>query len=565
MSSQKLLAKNSIFTASLLSLAVMSASAHAEVTKRFIVKYPSASEMSTLAEQGFNPQAARQQALQQQGVQYQRAMMLEDYHVVTVSADNEQELEQRLAQLADSPAIVSVEEDRMLRTFFAPNDPLYQDQWHYFDPQAGINLPNAWERATGKGVTVAVLDTGYLPHEDLLGNILPGYDMISDEFVSVDGDGRDADATDPGDHMKQGECGNDYPPFDYSSSWHGTHVAGTVAAMGNNGVGVTGVAFDAQVVPVRVLGKCGGYTSDIADGIVWAAGGTVEGVPANRHPAQVINMSLGGGGNCQDITQQAINFARSKGTSVVVAAGNSNADAGNFTPSNCDGVINVAATNINAAKASYSNFGDVVDVAAPGGEWEIRNDPNGVLSTDNSGATLAEDDAYLTKPGTSMAAPHVAGVAALMYQKKPEITPDELEQLLVENTNPLTDNCVGCGSGIVDADAALAALDDDPVVEPGGVEVAVPDNFGFRPLTWSTTITVPAGMSVLDVAMDKDAFFALGRGKMTVSNADGSSCTADIKFSKGSCSIGAPAEGEWTVTFEAKGWNSNLVVKANWK
>jgi serine protease len=564
MSSQKLLSKNSIFTASLLSLAVMSASAQAEVTKRYIVKYPSASEMSTLAEQGFNPQAAREQALQQQGVKYQRAMMLEDYHVVTVSADNEQELEQRLTELADSPAIVSVEEDRMMRAFFEPNDPMYKDQWHYFNPEGGINMPAAWERATGKGVKVAVLDTGYRPHEDLIDNILPGYDMISDEFVSVDGDGRDGDATDPGDHMAKGECGDDYPPQDYPSSWHGTHVAGTVAAVGNNDMGVTGVAFNAQVVPVRVLGKCGGYTSDIADGIVWASGGTVEGVPENRNPVQVINMSLGGGGACQDITQQAINFARSKGTTVVVAAGNSQSDADNFSPGNCDGVVNVAANNIAGATAWYSNTGDSVDVTAPGGEWSIVNDPNGVLSTDDSGETAAEADAYLTKQGTSMAAPHIAGVAALMYEKKPGITPDEVEAALTDsgNVKPLTDNCVGCGAGIVDADQVLQSLDP---AEPGSVEVAVPNNFGFKPLTWSTTISVPADMQTLEVAMDKSAFIALGRGKMTVSNENGSSCTADIKFSQGSCSIGAPAEGEWTVTFEAKGWNSNLVVKANWK
>ena len=566
MSSKKLITKNSVFAVSVLSMAIMSASAQAELTKRYIVKYPSASQMSTMSEQGFNVQAEQQQLLQQQGVEYQRAMTLQDYHVITVSADNEQQLQQRVSELADSKALLSIEEDRVMRAFFTPNDPLYADQWHYFDQQGGINLPNAWERATGKGVTVAVLDTGYRPHEDLMGNILPGYDMISDEFVSVDGDGRDDDATDPGDHMLKGECGDDYPPRDYPSSWHGTHVAGTVAAVGNNEMGVTGVAFNAQVVPVRVLGKCGGYTSDIADGIVWAAGGEVKDLPVNRHPAQVINMSLGGGGACGDVTQQAINFARSKGTTIVVAAGNSQSNANDFSPGNCDGVVNVAANNIDGATAWYSNTGDAVDVTAPGGEWSIVNDPNGVLSTDDSGETAAEADAYLTKQGTSMAAPHIAGVVALMHEVQPGISPDEVEKALThsDNVNALTDNCVGCGAGIVDADKVLASLDDGSG-EPGSVDVAIPNNFKFKPLSWSTTITVPAGMSVLDVAIDKSAFIALGRGSMTVSHENGSSCTADIQFSKGNCSIGAPAEGEWTVSFEAVGWNSNLVVKASWK
>ncbi|ASP40987.1 peptidase S8 [Bacterioplanes sanyensis] len=540
----------------------MSASAQAELSKRFIVKYPSANQMSTLSEQGFNVQAEQQRLLQQQGIEYQRSMMMADYHVITVSADNEQQLQQRIDEISNSNAVVSIEEDRMMRAFFTPNDPRYADQWHYFDQQAGINLPAAWQQATGDGVTVAVLDTGYLPHEDLMANILPGYDMISDEFVSVDGDGRDGDATDPGDFMAKGECGDDYPPQDYPSSWHGTHVAGTVAAVTDNGVGVAGVAFNAKVVPVRVLGKCGGYTSDIADGIVWAAGGTVEGIPANRHPAQVINMSLGGGGACGDITQQAINFARSKGTTVVVAAGNSQSNADNFTPGNCDGVINVAANNINAGTAWYSNTGTTVDVTAPGGEWSIVNDPNGVLSTDNAGEQGAEADAYLTKQGTSMAAPHVAGVAALMYEKKPDITPDELEQALMDTTKAMTDNCVGCGTGIVDADAALSSLDDDPVGEPGSVTENITNGFYA---TWSTTVTVPAGMSALEVAVDKTQFFALGRGELTVSHSNGSSCTADITYSKGSCSIGAPAEGEWTVTFKAIGWNSNLKMIASWK
>src|SRR5690606_7514122 len=133
-----------------------------------------------------------------------------------------------------------------------------------------------------------------------------------------------------------GECGGGYPPQDSGSSWHGTHVAGTIAAVTNNGIGVAGVAYNAKVVPVRVLGKCGGLTSDIADAIVWASGGSVTGVPSNPYPADVINMSLGGGGSCSSTTQAAINTARSNGTVVVVAAGNENTNASNSNPANCN-------------------------------------------------------------------------------------------------------------------------------------------------------------------------------------------------------------------------------------
>ena len=285
----------------------------------------------------------------------------------------------RLAQdiAASDPNVEYAEPDRIMRKTFTPNDSRYNEQWHYFEAAGGINAPAAWDKSTGSGVVVGVVDTGYRPHADLVANILPGYDFISDTFVANDGNGRDSDASDPGDWINAGECGPGDPAAFESSSWHGTHVSGTIAAVTNNANGVAGIAFNAKVVPARVLGKCGGFTSDIADAIVWVTGGTVSGVPANANPAKVVSISLGGTGACDTTTQNAINSARSRGASVIVAAGNSNANASNFSPANCTGVVTVAAVGRNGGKASYSNFGATVEVAAPGGSGGA----NSVLST----------------------------------------------------------------------------------------------------------------------------------------------------------------------------------------
>jgi len=297
---------------------------------------------------------------------------------------------------------------------------------------------------------VAVIDTGYRPHADLSGQILAGYDFISDATIANDGGGRDSDASDPGDWTAAGECGAGEPAS--NSSWHGTHVAGTIAALTNNGSGVAGVAFGAKVVPVRVLGKCGGYTSDIADGIIWASGGTVSGVPNIAARAQVINMSLGGGGACDTTTQNAINGARSRGTVVVVAAGNEAQNASNSSPANCSGVITVAATNRSGGRASYSNYGTIVDVAAPGGDSGAA-----ILSTLNAGTKGPGADSYAGYMGTSMATPHVAGVVALMLAKNAALTPDEVEARLKSSVRAFPASCSGCGAGIVNASAAVDA------------------------------------------------------------------------------------------------------------
>jgi serine protease len=219
---------------------------------------------------------------------------------------------------------------------------------------------------------------------------------------------------------------------------------------------VAGVAFGAKVVPIRALGRCGGLLSDIADAIIWGSGGTVAGVPANTNPARVLNLSLGGGGRCSATMQAAVNSARSRNTTVVVAAGNSNANASNSTPANCSGVVTVAAVGRNGGKASYSNFGTIVDVAAPGGDFR-GSSANGVLSTLNSGATTPGADAFAFYQGTSMATPHVAGTVALMLSRNPALTPTTVEQKLRATARAFPATCNQCGTGIVNARAAVVS------------------------------------------------------------------------------------------------------------
>jgi len=343
-----------------------------------------------------------------------------------------------------------------------PNDPSYALQWHYWnngngpgESPGGINLPKAWDSGTGNpSVTVAVIDTGILPaHPDIAGspNLGPGYDMISNTFIANDGDGRDADPTDPGDAVAANECFQGSPAR--PNSWHGSHVAGTVGVgHSNNGSGVAGVSWQLRLLPVRVLGKCGGTTADINDAIRWAAGLPVPGVPANVNPARVLNLSLGGSGACSQSpsTQSAVDDAVAAGATVVVAAGNSAQDAANFTPASCDQVMTVAASDYRGHLVSrYSNFGATVEIMAPGGDVQRDDDgdgnPDGVLSTIDGG--------YAFYNGTSMAAPHVVGVAALMLAEEPALTPAEVLARIQAQALPrsATECPRPCGAGLLNA------------------------------------------------------------------------------------------------------------------
>ena len=381
------------------------------------------------------------------------------------------EAETLMRQLAADPNVEYVEVDRLLQAVLTPNDPRYAEQWGYQDSDAGIRADEAWDSATGSGVVVAVLDTGITVHSDLNGNVIAGFDFVSDAAAARDGDGRDSNPADQGDWYNAGECGQ---PVGSSSSWHGTHVAGTVAALTNNAVGVAGTAFNARIQPVRVLAKCGGSISDIADAITWASGGTVSGAPANANPAEVINLSLGGGGSCSATMQTAINGAVGRGTTLAIAAGNSNGNTANFTPANCNNVIAVASITSTGQRSSFSNYGALIDIAAPG---------SSILSTLNAGTTTPGAESYATYSGTSMAAPHVAGVIALLQSvSATPKTPAQVESIVKANFRPfpVTPTQV-IGPGILDAKAVVDAA--------GGIPGNVPPSANFSFTTSGLTAT----------------------------------------------------------------------------
>jgi serine protease len=359
--------------------------------------------------------------------------------------------EQSDVEYAQPNWIKRIEED--------PNDTNYKRQWHYHNNDkapGGINLPKMWEITKGKrDIVVAVIDTGIFgKHADISGsnNVVKGYDMITDPEIANDGDGRDSDATDPGDAVKANEC---YPGSpETSASWHGTHVAGTIGVVKtDNKKGVAGINWQVSVQPIRVLGKCGGTTADINDAIRWAAGLDVPGVPKNSSPARVINMSLGGGAPCSEdpATQSAIRDAVAAGVTVVVAAGNEAIDASEVSPASCEEVITVAASDFRGHLVTrYSNFGETIEIMAPGGD--VQRDDNNDGKPDGISSTVKGGYAYYN--GTSMAAPHVAGVVALLLAAEPDLQqPAQVLARLQHDAIPRnTTQCPKpCGAGLLSA------------------------------------------------------------------------------------------------------------------
>ena len=403
--------------------------------------------------------------------------------VVTLSSKlTAEQAEKYMAALSSNPSVASVEPDLLRRSnarargaatskvaqvakaaqasdqVVAPNDTLYPQQWNLHGTK-GLAAPEAWKTTQGAGVTVAVIDSGIVKHPDLDANVLPGYDFITEPSIARDGNGRDSDPTDQGNWEEAGVCDADSEASE--SNWHGTHVAGSIAAIMNNKRGIVGVAPNSKILPVRALGMCGGYDSDIADAMVWAAGGTVEGVPANSNPAKIINLSLGGEGTCPATYSKAIAEVNKRGAILVVAAGNDGQDTSKVAPANCGGSIVVGATDQEGKRSDFSNYGKLVDVSAPG---------SSIMSTVDLGTTVSKGAGYTEYDGTSMAAPQVAGVIALMKSVDPSLTAERAKQILKQSSKPLTCDVNACGSGIVNAASALAMVqgkkDPNPQVKP---------------------------------------------------------------------------------------------------
>lgn len=531
--------------------------AAAPATDRIIVKFRDNTPMATASSL---PQAVLDEASLTAGAELQHVRRLStgaQLLRLDMRTDST-ELAEIIGRLQQDPDVEYVEPDLLMQPMTTADLEMYYFQWNHFEPTGGLNVPAAWDITQGEGAVVGVIDTGYTQNTDLLDKLLPGYDMISIPQAARDGDGRDSDASDKGDWQEEvSDCDAGTPvvnvddpwinsvltppPPARGSSWHGNYMAGMVTATANNGRGLIGVAHKAKVVPVRALGHCGGYTSDIADAIIWGAGGAVGDAPANTNPAQVLALGIGANGSCGPTTQSAIDSARALGATVVVAAGNDNSSLGNTTPANCDGVVTVGATDRTGSRAWYSNYGSPVDVSAPGGD-NSTDFYSAVISIGNPGTRSPDRlsrDRYSFKQGTSVAAAHVAGVAALLYAKNPNLTPTQVEAILKDTARSFPVPCQQCGSGIVDAAAAVAAAGEGqlPFELANGVAVdGLRDFETQRELHFS--LEVPVGVSDLRFQIsggngDADLYMQFG-SPPTTSSYD---CRPNLAGNNETCSI----------------------------
>jgi serine protease len=372
-------------------------------------------------------------------------------HLLRVTPHSGANTAQTLAQLRTDPEIEYAEIDERRHPLNTPNDSLFNDQWYLQATQpAAVNAVTAWDVTAGSaGLVIADLDTGVrFDHPDLRNStanrLLPGYNMISDVAVSNNGAGRGPDASDPGDWVTAA----DVKTSQFSgctvanSSWHGTRTAGILGAITNNDEGIAGLTWQGWIEPVRVLGKCGGYDSDILAAMAWAAGMSVSGVPPNPYPARIVNMSLGAVASCPATYQQMVDELIAVGVLVVVAAGNEGGPVD--APANCIGVAAVAGLREVGTKVGYSSLGPEVTLSAPAGN--CVNTAAGqpclfsIVTTTNSGATVPASNTYTDEynfnVGTSFSAPIVSGIAGLMLAVNGNLTPDQLIARLQSAAQP---------------------------------------------------------------------------------------------------------------------------------
>ena len=477
-------------------------------TDRIIVKLRSAYRDASLRNQPVRVMAAdRANALSVTAGIALRAVrpMSDDAQVVALPNAMRNEAVQRVVdRLRLDPTVEYAYVDTREQLMAIPNDPLFSQQTHLQAPgvaplAASVNAPGAWDITTGTATAVvAIVDGGVrFDHPDLSGRLLAGYDFVSADCTpgssgctaatqfstANDGDGRDADPTDPGDWVSSTDVATN-PVLSgcttEDSSWHGTHIAGIIGAAGNNALGVTGLNWSANMLPVRVSGKCGAYRSDVVDGMRWAAGLAVPNVPTNTRPAKIINISLGSSGTCVGSAyNQAVIDVLATGAIIVAAAGNE--DAGVILPASCTGVISVGAVRGDGTRAVYSNSGANLTIMAPGGDFTSATNDR-IASTNNAGRTTpvayTSSGYYVAEAGTSFSTPIVSGVVSLMLSANPNLTATQVIDVLrstaraftsvagygtcvpggsnnANNSTPCNCTTAACGAGYVDASAAV--------------------------------------------------------------------------------------------------------------
>ena len=488
-------------------------------------------------------------------------------HAVQIQAASGDSLATTLAKLKADPDVEFAEADERRYPHALPTDPLFTGQWYLQNAQpAAIDAVTAWDTTTGRSdIVIAEIDTGIrYDHPDLrtstVDRLLPGYDFVSDVNVANDGDGRDADPSDPGDWVTTADAAT--ATFTgctvENSSWHGTRVAGILGAIANNAVGITGITWQGKILPVRALGKCGGFDSDILDGMRWAAGLHVTNAPDNPHPAQVINMSLGGTGPCSASEQTVVNELVAKGVVIVVSAGNEGGPVD--SPANCAGVAGVAGLRNIGTKVGFSSLGPEVAVSSPGGNCVNTGAGQPCLfsidTTINSGTTVPAGNTYTDQMnpnlGTSFSAPIVSGIAALMTGVNGNLNPAEVIARIKEGAKPFpvspdntVPNChvpanssdlqtVECNCNTSSCGAGMANA-------PGAVNAAL------RPIAAVTVpTTVTAGQNVSLKGIGSAA--ACGHTISTFAWTNVTSGTNPIQGANTStATVVAPASGSFTV------------------
>jgi len=516
-------------------------------------------------------------------------------HLLKVQPAAGESIEATIARLRADSAVETAEVDQRRFPHALPNDPLFTGQWYEQAAQpAGIDAVTAWDTTTGRSdVVIAELDTGVrYDHPDLLmasanGKLLPGYDFVSDPTIANDGDGRDADASDPGDFISTADAAT--ATFSgctvENSSWHGTRVAGILGALSNNATGITGITWQPKILPVRVLGKCGGSDSDILDAMRWAAGLHVNGIPDNIHPAQIINMSLGGTGACTAAEQTVINEVVATGVTLVISAGNEGGPVD--SPANCVGVAGIAGLRNVGTKVGFSSLGPEVALASPGGNCVNASGAClfSIDTTINNGTTTPGTNGYTDQMfpnlGTSFSAPIVTGIAGLMISVNANLKPAQVIARLKEGakTFPVSSdatilachvpasatdlqtgecNCTTstCGAGMANAPGALkAALRPIaavavPTTVSAGQNVVLPGtgsaaacghnivSYAWTNVGAATNAIQNANTSTATVVAPATGSFTV---RLTVTDDAGHTDTADVVVSATSATTTAPS------------------------